>query len=74
MRPFFWRQTKKFELNFGNGGRDGNRLGRLAPVGSRFFDWPVVPVKKPVKFLFLAAKIHLNTKRNIHTDICFLDS
>ena len=35
------------------------------PVGSRFFDRPVKPVKKPVKLSFLATKIHLSTNRNI---------
>ena len=35
------------------------------PVGSRFFDRPVKPVEKPVKFSFLATKIHLSTNRNI---------
>ena len=48
-------------------GGDGNRSGQLAPagltVGSRFFDRPV---KKTVKFSFLATKIHLHTNRNIH--------
>ena len=44
-----------------------------SPVGSRFFDRPVKPVKKPVKFFFIATKIHLNTIRNIglHTHIYF---
>ena len=50
--------------------RDGNRSGRPAPVGlpvgSRFFDRPVKPVEKPVKFLFLATKRHLSTNLNIH--------
>ena len=35
------------------------------PVGSRFFDWPVKPVEKPVKFSFLATQRHLSTNRNI---------
>ena len=35
------------------------------PVGSRFFDRPVKPVEKPVKFSFLATKRHLSTNRNI---------
>ena len=35
------------------------------PVGSRFFDWPVKPVEKPVKFFFLAAKTHLSIIQNI---------
>ena len=44
-----------------------------SPVGSRFFDRPVKPVKKPVKFFFVATKLHLNTIRNmgLHTDIYF---
>ena len=39
------------------------------PVGSRFFDRPV----KPVKFSFVATKLHLNTIRNVglHTHIYF---
>ena len=45
--------------------RDGNRSGRPAPVGSRFFDRPVRPVEKPVEFSFLATKRHLITNRNI---------
>ena len=44
---------------------------RRKPVRSRFFDRPV---KKPVKFPFLATKIHLNTKRNVHIDMYFLNS
>ena len=32
------------------------------------------PSRKPVKFLFFAAKILLNTKQNVHTDMCFLNS
>ena len=44
--------------------------GRVArpvglPVGSRFFDWPVKTVEKPVKLSFLAIKRHLSTNRNI---------
>ena len=35
------------------------------PVGSRFFDRPVKPVEKLVKFSFLATKRHLSTNRNI---------
>ena len=35
------------------------------PVGSRFFERPVKPVEKPVKFSFLATKRHLSTNRNI---------
>ena len=35
------------------------------PVGSRFFDRPVKPVEKPVKFSFLATKRQLSTNRNI---------
>ena len=49
--------------------RDGNRSGQPArvglPVGSRFFDRPVKPVEKPVKFSFLATKRHLSANRNI---------
>ena len=37
------------------------------PVGSRFFNWPVKPVKTPVKFSFLATKRQLRTNRNKHT-------
>ena len=40
------------------------------PVGSRFFDRPVKPVEKPVKFSFPAAKRHVSTNRNIL--ICFI--
>ena len=36
------------------------------PIGSRFFDRPVKPVEKPVKFFFLASKRHLSTNRNTH--------
>ena len=35
------------------------------PVGSRFFDRPVKPVEKPVKFTFLATERHLSTNRNL---------
>ena len=37
------------------------------PVGSRFFNRPVKPVKTPVKFSFLATKRQLRTNRNKHT-------
>ena len=36
------------------------------PVGSRFFDRPVKPIEKPVKFSFLATKRHLSTNRNLY--------
>ena len=35
------------------------------PVGSRFFDLPVKPVEKPVKFSFFGTKRHLSTNQNI---------
>ena len=35
------------------------------PVGSRFFDRPVKPVEKPVKFSFLATKRQLSTNQDI---------
>ena len=45
-----------------------------SPVGSRFFDRPVKPVEKPVKFSFLETKIHTpKYHQNIHTDRYFLN-
>ena len=45
-------------------GRVDRPVGLL--VGSRFFDRPVKPVEKPVKFSFLATKRHLSTNRNLY--------
>ena len=35
-------------------------------TGTNWVDWPVKPVKTPVKISFLATKRHLSTNRNIH--------
>ena len=62
IRPCFSIRSPKMYV-FGPPDQKWKPVG--LPVGSRFFDRPVKPVEKPVKFSFLATKRHLSTNRNV---------
>ena len=49
--------------------RDGNRLGRRVPVGSRFFNRPVKQVEKQVKFLGISGALKFPVSRKIYVGI-----